>query len=41
VLHDPARHLVEPRTPPTRFGRAVASLRAGMDELEVALQGVA
>ncbi|MBC5764767.1 patatin-like phospholipase family protein [Ramlibacter albus] len=37
VLHDPARHLVEPRTPPTRFGRAVASLHAGLDELSVAI----
>jgi NTE family protein len=38
LLHDPARHLVEPRTPPTRLGRAVASLRAGMDQLEATLQ---
>jgi NTE family protein len=38
VLADPHRHLVQPRKLPTRFGRAVASLNAALDELDWTLQ---
>ena len=38
VLNEPGRHLVEPRTSPTRIGRAIASLEATMDQLEATLQ---
>jgi len=38
VLDDPRRHLVEPQKPPTRIGRAIASLQEVMDDLGHAVQ---
>ena len=38
ALHDPARHLVALPQPVTRIGGAIASLRAGIDELDSVLQ---
>lgn len=35
VLQDPHRHLVTPAVPPTRLGRAVASLQDSLDELSL------
>ena len=38
VLDDPRRHLVESPKPPTRIGRAIASLQEVMDDLGHAIQ---